>query len=417
MRARVVLALVRVPFPRGDVVRALDLGSARGRGHLEHVVEFSLRDAAARRAAAAAAAARVVLNARPQNRVASPPVRRPHVHAGQRREPRRDVHVPAPHREVERAVAVVGFRGRVGAALEKPSTRLQPAVSRGPVQRRAAVLPERSRHGDAARVHEPLARAEVAAARGPVQRAAAVRVHGLARVEAGARIFFGGDKAVDVAGGCGGEPRAQRLIVVLLLPPRRRASGAAAPPGRALRVRGAARKRSVTGRFFSATVPNAAAENAASPDFRRRLFVRQRRAPRRFRGRRARLRRAPSRPVLPQPAAVHGVVLPAPGAHREAFPSHVVVSSAGGDEEHAVRARRRPRRGDGAARRIVVHVESARVERVRDRAREDAGVRGRGPVRGIVLVVSVDGSSSVRELQRRARDEVVRGAFRPFAIL
>ena len=51
-------------------------------------------------------------------------------------------------------------------------------------------------------------------------------LYNLARVEAGARIFFGGDKAVDVAGGCGGEPRAQRLFVVLLLPPRRRASGA-----------------------------------------------------------------------------------------------------------------------------------------------------------------------------------------------
>eukprot|EP00982_Pelagococcus_subviridis_P017158 31519-Pelagococcus_subviridis.AAC.15 len=113
----VPVAVYRALVYRAVPVHVHDVSADAGRFGIGFALGLLRLRANQTPAAAAAAAARVVLNARPQNRVASPPVRRPHVHAGQRREPRRDVHVPAPHREVERAVAVVGFRGRVGAAL------------------------------------------------------------------------------------------------------------------------------------------------------------------------------------------------------------------------------------------------------------------------------------------------------------
>ena len=87
-----------------------------------------------RAASAAAATLRVVLDARPQQRVTPPPVRPGCVNRGSEAgEVPGDVEVPLPHREVKRAVAVVRLEVGIRAVRHEPFTRLQVTVPRRPV--------------------------------------------------------------------------------------------------------------------------------------------------------------------------------------------------------------------------------------------------------------------------------------------
>ena len=254
-----------------------------------------------------------------------------------------------PDGEAERAVAVVRLAVSIRAAFfHEPFDDVEVAVPRRPVQRRAAVLAPAPVDRDVRHVNEPIAGCQVSAARGPVQRAASVRVRGDDRVERALALELFHRRHVTR------RRRAQTRVVRLFagLAPRHGPGRPLPLPAPAV-VLGAgsqvvrcaepARRRPSASREL---IPSSGRVRATRRD--ERLLVRHVRRPRALRRGGARVVDPTHRPVLPQPAAVHGVILPAPRARDETLGLKRPRAARGGDRDLTVVVH--PRVGDDVAR-------------------------------------------------------------------
>ena len=217
-----------------------------------------------------------------------------------------------PDGEAERAVAVVRLAVSIRAAFfHEPFDDVEVAVPRRPVQRRATVLAPAPVDRDVRRVDEPIAGCQVSAARGPVQRAASVRVRGDDRVERALALELFHRRHVTR------RRRAQTRVARLfagLAPPSPRPGPTLTAPAPAA-VLGAGSQVSALGRTraHAVRVRRLRSRSGRVRATRRdeRFLVSHVRRPRGLRRGRARVATPAHRPVLPQPAAVHGVKLPA----------------------------------------------------------------------------------------------------------
>ena len=327
-----------------------------------------------------------MLDARPQERVATPPVRRARVHGVERAEVPGDGQVTLPDGEAERAVAVVRLTVGIRAAFfHEPFDNVEVAVPRRPVQRRAAVLAPAPVDRDVRHVNEPIAGCQVSAARGPVQGAASVRVGGGGRVKRALALKFFHRR--DVTRRRRAQTRVVRLFAGLALAPRAGPALTAPAPAAVL---GAGSQVSALGRTraHAVRVRRLKSRSGRVRATRRdeRFLVRHVRRPRALRRGGARVVDPTHRPVLPQPAAVHGVILPAPRARDETLGSKSRAPRRGGDRDLTVVVH--PRVGDDVPRlpQLVAYLPG------------DAGdLGGDAAVRGVEPFAA-------RRLSRRRRD-------------